>query len=121
MLLMYVQNSLIHIYDRKDGKGQVVNVSFGGLTQSSTGFGSFAVNPAQVLEQKDKSGATVDGYKAIVLAKPGTEDTRAYDVSYPNGDGTYGVVKMTARQIHAARKAAYKAWKAEQATEVAAE
>jgi hypothetical protein len=121
VFLNFTSEKMLHENDRKDGKGSVINVSIP-VAQSKTGFGSFAVNPGQVLAATKKDGSIVDGYKSILLGQPdktrkvsiATKVTKAGKVSYENID-------MTNEQIVAEVAAARKAYRAAQATEPATE
>ena len=119
VFLNFVNEAMLHTNAKKDGSGEVVNVSIP-CVESKTGYGSFAVNPGQVLDARLKDGSTKDGYKSILLGAPDkvrkvsicTKMTKA-------GKATYETIELTNQAIADAVSAARKAYVAAQATETA--
>lgn len=117
LFLNFTSEAMLHTNDKKDGSGSVVNVSIPVAT-SSTGYGSFAVNPGQVLPAVKQDGTVVDGYKSILLGA--AEKTRKVSIAVKKGKKTvYETIDMTNEAIVNSVQEARKAYRAAQATESA--
>lgn len=117
--LNYVSEAMLHENARKDGNGTVVNVSIP-VKESKTGYGSFAVNPGQILNATKKDGTVVPGYKSVLLGAP--EKMRKISICSKitkAGKKSYSDIEMTnqavVEMVAAARKAYKDAQKAAQA------
>lgn len=121
VFMNFVNEAMLHTNAKKDGSGEVVNVSIP-CAESKTGYGSFPVNPGQVLDARLKDGSTKDGYKSILLGA--ADKTRKVSIATKvtkAGKATYGTIEMTNQQIIDSVNAARKAYVAAQATEADAE
>lgn len=100
-----VHKAMVHDNTSAAGKA-FKNISFD-CPSSATGLASVSVNPGQVYQATDKSGAPKADWVNVLLGKPGT--TRK--VSIKKADGTYERVEMSVEQIKASFEAGRKAYR----------
>ncbi len=92
VFLNRVSEKMIH--EAQGAKGPFYNVNFD-WKDSTTGFASVSVRPAQVMECKDKNGTVLEGKKNILLGDPGTKR----EISVKQADGSFAKVEVTVEQI----------------------
>lgn len=90
-----VHKAMVHENTNGQGK-KFLNISFD-CAASATGLASVSVNPGQVFQATDKSGAPKADWVNVLLGKPGT--TRK--VSIKKADGNYERVEMAVEQVKA--------------------
>ena len=104
----FVSEAMTHKNQTAEGK-EFYNISIA-TDKSATGYGSFAVNPGQVMPATKKDGTVVDGYKSILLGAP--DKVRKVSCAVKKGKKiTYKDVEMTNQEIVDAIKASRKAYR----------
>lgn len=108
----FVSAKLLHTNKANNGR-EFVNVSIP-VEASKTGYGSFAVNPGQVMNSTKKDGSLVDGYKNILLgaADKQRQVSICTKTATKKSPAQYSTIAMTNGEIAEAVAASRKAYRA---------
>lgn len=112
LFINFVNDALIHINTRQDGK-EFANISIP-CDQSKTGYGSFSVNMGQLLDATKRDGTTVDGYHSILLGKP--DQKKKLSIATTKKGDKWKNIEVTVQEIADMFNNAREAYRAQSAT-----